>query len=64
MAKKKKKWGLPEILIPELSNLDKRLMEAASWVEENRNNIHSSISFCDAIRYYDMGIDVTQIKPK
>jgi len=30
----------------------------------HRNEIHPSISFIEAIELYDMGIDVTQLKPK
>jgi len=55
---------MPEILEPEFRFLDKRLDKAVKWVEENRKDIHPSISFIQAIEIYDMGIDVTQIKPE
>lgn len=59
----KKRWDLPEILKPELRGLERRLDKSCKWVEENRNEIHPSISFIQAVELYDMGIDVTQLKP-
>ena len=43
--------------------LDKRMEKSCNWVEKNKNNIHSSISFIEAVTFYDLGIDVTQLKP-
>jgi len=60
----RKRWDLPEILKPELRGLERRLDKSFKWVEEHRNEIHPSISFIQAIEVYDMGIDVTQLKPK
>jgi len=62
--KNKKQWELPEYLKPELINLEKRLDEAIEWVEKNRKDIHSSISFIEAVHLYDFGFDVTQLKPE
>lgn len=60
---KNKKLRLPEFLTPELKGLERRLDRACKWVEENREKIHPSISFIQAIELYDFGIDVTQIDP-
>jgi hypothetical protein len=43
--------------------LDKRIEKSCNWVEKNKNNIHSCISFIQAIELYDFGIDVTRLKP-
>lgn len=59
-----KDWDLPEILKPELRGLEKRLDKAYEWVEKHRNEIHPSISSIQAMQIYDMGIDVTQLKPE
>ena len=59
-----KDWDLPEILKPELIHLENRLDKSCKWVEEHRNEIHPSISFIQAMGLYDMGVDVTQLKPK
>lgn len=59
----KKRWDLPQILKPELRGLERRLDKSCKWVEENRNEIHPSISFIQAVELFDMGIDVTQLKP-
>jgi len=64
MQNYKKQWDLPEILIPELTNLEKRLNKSIKWVEEHKNEIHPSISFIQSVELYDMGVDVTQLKPK
>jgi hypothetical protein len=45
---KNKNWDIPEILKPELLNLEKRLNKSIKWVEENTNEIHPSISFIQA----------------
>ena len=60
----KKDWDLPEILKPEFRGLERRLNKSCKWVKEYKNEIHPSISFIQAIELYDMGIDVTQVKPK
>ena len=62
-TKMKTDYNLPEILIPELNYLEKRLHKSIKWVEENRNDIHPSISSIEAASLYDMGIDVTQLDP-
>jgi len=56
-----KHFNIPEILIPELKNLEERLNKSISWVEKHRNLIHPSISFIQAVEIHDMGIDVTQL---
>jgi hypothetical protein len=61
---KNKSWDIPEILKPELLNLEKRLDKSIKWVEEHKNEIHPSISFIQSVELYDMGIDVTQLTPK
>jgi hypothetical protein len=59
-----KNYTLPDILIPELKLLDKRLDKAYERVIKYEKDIHPSISFIDAVRFVDMGIDVTQLKPE
>ena len=44
-----KEYSLPEFLLPELKLLDKRLDDACRWVEENRKDIHPSISLIDIL---------------
>ena len=61
---KKETNYLPELLKPELINLEKRLNKSIDWVERNRNQIHPSISLIQSVELYDMGIDVTQLNPK
>ncbi len=64
LKKNKRKWEFPQILRPELENLNGRLERAVKLVKENRDNIHPSISYIDAIQLYDMYIDATQINPE
>jgi hypothetical protein len=59
--KNKNEWKLPEILKSEFIFLEKRLDKSIKWVEENRNEIHPSISFIQSVEFYDMGVDVTQL---
>lgn len=61
---KKAKWELPEILKPEIIHHEKKLNKAFEWVEKNKAEIHPSISFIQSVELYNMGIDVTQLKPK
>jgi len=64
MKNRRATWKLPEMLNPEFRFLEKRLDKSIEWVNKHRDEIHPSISFIQAIEIYDMGIDVTQIKPK
>jgi len=57
-------WSLPKILISELKNVDHRLDKAIKIYEKNKNKIHPSISYIQAIELFDFGIDVTQLKIK
>ena len=59
-----KKLNIPKILIPELTNLEKRLDKSYVWVSANKNNIDKNIDFIQAMKLYDFGIDVTQIRVK
>lgn len=55
---------LPAFTKPELIFHEKRLFKACNWVENHRNEIHSSISFIETVELYVFGIDVTQLKQR
>lgn len=46
----------------EFNNLEKRMDKSYNWVKKNRADIDKNISFFDAMSFYDMGVDVTQLK--
>ena len=58
------RWDIPEFLRTELEMLETRMDKAVKFVEKHKDEIHPSISFIQAIELYDMGLDVTQLKPK